>query len=42
MMIHPFKEKESHLCFSLLLMIQEAFKDSVDQDKTAQNMQSDL
>ena len=27
---------------SLLLMTQEAFVDSVDQDQTAQNVQSDL
>ena len=30
------------LTFSLLLTTQEAFVDSVDQDQTAQNVQSDL
>ena len=32
----------SQLTLSLLLRIQEAFVDSVDQDQTAQNVQSDL
>ena len=30
------------LILSLLMTIQEAFVDSVDQDQTAQNVQSDL
>ena len=29
-------------CLCLLLMTQVAFVDSIDQDQTAQNMQSDL